>query len=42
MFLTAPAEMKFISGFSLPATFEDEFSLVTHSYAGKGVERYVW
>jgi uncharacterized protein with beta-barrel porin domain len=39
---TAAAEMKFISGFSLAATFEGEFSGVTRSYAGKGVARYQW
>jgi outer membrane autotransporter protein len=39
---TASAEMKFISGFSLAATFEGEFSDVTRSYAGKGVVRYAW
>jgi uncharacterized protein with beta-barrel porin domain len=39
---TASAEMKFVSGFSLAATFEGEFSNVTRSYAGKGVARYVW
>jgi len=40
--ITASAEMKFISGISLAATFEGEFSEVTHSYAGKGVARYLW
>ena len=39
---TASAEMKFVSGFSLAATFEGEFSDVTRSYAGKGVARYSW
>jgi uncharacterized protein with beta-barrel porin domain len=39
---TASAEMKFISGVSLAATFEGEFSDVTRSYAGKGVARYQW
>ncbi|MDB5564548.1 MAG: outer rane autotransporter barrel domain protein [Tardiphaga sp.] len=39
---TASAEMKFISGISLAATFEGEFSDVTRSYAGKGVVRYAW
>jgi autotransporter-associated beta strand protein len=39
---TASAEMKFISGVSLAATFEGEFSGVTRSYAGKGVARYSW
>ncbi|MDB5581946.1 MAG: Outer rane autotransporter barrel, partial [Bradyrhizobium sp.] len=39
---TASAEMKFVSGLSLAATFEGEFSGVTRSYAGKGVVRYGW
>ncbi|KZD20616.1 hypothetical protein A4A58_17915 [Tardiphaga robiniae] len=39
---TASAEMSFISGISLAATFEGEFSDVTRSYAGKGVVRYTW
>lgn len=39
---TASAEMKFINGVSLAATFEGEFSNVTLSYAGKGVARYSW
>ncbi len=39
---TASAEMKFVSGISLVATFEGEFSDVTRSYAGKGVVRYTW
>ena len=39
---TASAEMTFISGISLAATFEGEFSQVTRSYAGKGVVRYAW
>jgi uncharacterized protein with beta-barrel porin domain len=39
---TASAEMKFVSGISLAATFEGEFSDVTRSYAGKGVVRYAW
>jgi uncharacterized protein with beta-barrel porin domain len=39
---TASAEMKWLNGFSLAATFEGEFSDVTTSYAGKGVARYVW
>jgi hypothetical protein len=34
--------MSFISGISLAATFEGEFSDVTRSYAGKGVVRYTW
>ena len=39
---TASAEMKWLNGFSLVATFEGEFSNVTRSYAGKGVARYAW
>jgi uncharacterized protein with beta-barrel porin domain len=39
---TASAEMKFVSGISLAASFEGEFSEVTRSYAGKGVVRYSW
>jgi uncharacterized protein with beta-barrel porin domain len=39
---TASAEMKWMNGFSLAATFEGEFSDVTRSYAGKGVLRYAW
>jgi uncharacterized protein with beta-barrel porin domain len=39
---TASAEMTFISGISLAATFEGEFSDVTRSYAGKGTARYTW
>jgi autotransporter-associated beta strand protein len=39
---TASAEMAFISGLSLAATFEGEFSDVTRSYAGKGTVRYHW
>ena len=39
---TAAAEMKWMNGFSLAATFEGEFSNVTRSYAGKGVVRYQW
>jgi fibronectin-binding autotransporter adhesin len=40
--VTASAEMKWLNGFSLAATFEGEFSNVTSSYAGKGVVRYAW
>jgi autotransporter-associated beta strand protein len=39
---TASAEMKWLNGFSLAATFEGQFSDVTNSYAGKGVMRYSW
>jgi fibronectin-binding autotransporter adhesin len=40
--VTASAEMKWLNGFALAATFEGEFSNVTASYAGKGVARYAW
>jgi uncharacterized protein with beta-barrel porin domain len=39
---TASAEMKWLNGFSLAASFEGEFSGVTRSYGGKGVARYSW
>jgi fibronectin-binding autotransporter adhesin len=40
--VSAGAEMKWLSGFSLAATFEGEFSGNTTSYAGKGVAKYTW
>jgi autotransporter-associated beta strand protein len=40
--VTGAAEMKWLNGFALAATFEGEFSGVTRSYAGKGVVRYAW
>jgi T5SS/PEP-CTERM-associated repeat protein/autotransporter-associated beta strand protein len=40
--VTAAAEMKWLTGFSLAATFDGAFSDVTRSYAGKGVARYNW
>jgi autotransporter-associated beta strand protein len=40
--VTGSAEIKWLNGFSLAATFEGEFSNVTRSYAGKGVARYAW
>jgi uncharacterized protein with beta-barrel porin domain len=40
--VTGSAEMKWLNGFSLAATFEGECSSVTRSYAGKGVVRYAW
>ena len=40
--VTGSAEVKWLNGFSLAATFEGEFSSVTRSYAGKGVVRYAW
>jgi len=39
---TASAEVKWLNGFSVAATFEGEFSDVTKSYTGKGVARYSW
>lgn len=40
--VSAGAEMKWLNGFSLMATFEGEFSGNTTSYAAKGVARYTW
>ena len=40
--VSAGAEMKWLNGFSLAATFEGEFSGNVTSYAGKGVARYAW
>lgn len=40
--VSAAAEWKWISGFSVGATFEGEFSGISRSYAGKGVVRYQW
>lgn len=37
---TASAEVKWLGGFSLAASFEGEFSSNSDSYAGKGVARY--
>ena len=39
---TASAEVKWVSGFSLAATFEGEFAGNVSSYGGKGVARYAW
>jgi T5SS/PEP-CTERM-associated repeat protein/autotransporter-associated beta strand protein len=39
---TASAEMKWLNGVALAATFDGEFSAVTRSYAGKGVASYRW
>ncbi|MDP3691049.1 autotransporter domain-containing protein [Bradyrhizobium sp.] len=39
---TAAAEVKWMSGFSLAANFEGEFSPGARSYAGKGIARYNW
>jgi outer membrane autotransporter protein len=40
--VNAGAEMKWLNGFSLAATFEGEFSGNVTSYAGKGVAKYAW
>ena len=40
--VTAGAEVKWLNGFSVAASFEGEFSRVTESYAGKGTLRYSW
>jgi hypothetical protein len=39
---TGSAEVRWMNGWSVAATFEGEFSDVTRSYAGKGVLRYNW
>ena len=39
---TASAELKWLNGFALAATFEGEFSAVTRAYAGKSVASYRW
>lgn len=39
---SATAEIKWLNGFGLAATFDGEFSGATRSYAGKGVARYSW
>jgi uncharacterized protein with beta-barrel porin domain len=36
------AEVKWLNGFSLAATFEGEFSGNVTSYAGKGIAKYSW
>ncbi|WP_426441653.1 autotransporter outer membrane beta-barrel domain-containing protein [Bradyrhizobium genosp. P] len=40
--VSAGAEVKWLNGFSLAATFEGEFSDNVTSYAGKGVAKYSW
>ena len=40
--VSAGAELKWLSGFSLAATFEGEFSGNVTSYGGKGVAKYSW
>lgn len=39
---TVSAEMNWVRGVALAATFEGEFSAVTRSYAGKSVASYRW
>jgi uncharacterized protein with beta-barrel porin domain len=40
--LSASAEVKWTSGWSVAGTLDGEFSNVTNSYSGKGVLRYSW
>jgi uncharacterized protein with beta-barrel porin domain len=40
--VSASAEMKWLNGWSVAATFDGEFSSVTKSYGGKGLVRYSW
>ena len=40
--VSAAAEVKWLSGFSLAGTFEGEFSGNVTSYAGKAVAKYTW
>jgi autotransporter-associated beta strand protein len=40
--VTAAADVKWTSGWSVAGTFDGEFSNVTNSYSGKGVVRYSW
>ncbi|WLA54318.1 autotransporter domain-containing protein [Bradyrhizobium diazoefficiens] len=40
--LSASAEMKWLSGFSIAGTFDGEFSGNVTSYSGKGVFKYTW
>ncbi|MBI5129614.1 MAG: autotransporter domain-containing protein [Rhodopseudomonas palustris] len=39
---TVSAEVNWLNGVSVAASFEGEFSDVTRSYAGKGIVRYAW
>ncbi|MEW6641713.1 MAG: autotransporter domain-containing protein [Pseudomonadota bacterium] len=39
---SASAEMAWLNGWSVAATFDGEFSNVTRSYAGRGTVRYAW
>jgi autotransporter-associated beta strand protein len=40
--VSASAEMKWLSGFSIASTFDGEFSGNVASYSGKGVFKYAW
>ncbi|MGY3513207.1 autotransporter domain-containing protein [Bradyrhizobium lupini] len=40
--VSASAEMKWLSGFSIAGTFDGEFSGNFSSYSGKGVFKYAW
>jgi outer membrane autotransporter protein len=40
--VSASAEVKWLNGISVAATFEGEFSGNVNSYSGKGVVRYTW
>jgi autotransporter-associated beta strand protein len=40
--VTASAELRWLDGWSIGATFEGEFSNVTTSVAGQGTVRYTW
>lgn len=40
--VSASAEMKWLSGFSIAGTFDGEFSGNVTSYSGKGVFKYTW
>ncbi len=40
--VSASAELKYASGWSVAGTFDGEFSNVTRSYSGKGVVKYNW
>lgn len=40
--VSGSAEMKWLSGFSIAATFDGEFSGNVTSYSGKGVFKYAW
>ncbi|MDH2344372.1 autotransporter domain-containing protein [Bradyrhizobium sp. SSUT77] len=40
--VSASAEMKWLSGFSIAGTFDGEFSGNVTSYSGKGVFKYAW